>query len=241
MATRSPVPMPMACHILSLMREGRDPSPPDMLVDFAEDDGGERTLVVAKTFLPDGSLALMPGDEIITAFGHPVRTQSELIDALRGHLESITLQVRRAGTVVQLSGSWPSSPIVTERSGLMLAGALFAPAKRLSWSLGADGPKLIVHDVMLGSEAESIGIEPFDLLLTVNGKPVPSLDGLRTMAESSDQPLELLLMRIVDHGDYFVYRRRYLSSDGMHFVGPALSSATVAESQPFEIPRDSPR
>jgi len=228
------VPMPLACRILELMRAGRDPSPPDMLVDFAVDDGGDRTLAVANSRLPQESLAVMAGDTITAANGTAVNTQTELVDAMRGQLDSVTLEVRREGKIISLSGRWPAAPLVTARSGLMVSGALFSSADYLSRGLPAGEAGLMVHHVASGSEAESVDLGVFDRLIRVNGDTVQSLAELSIKVEearAADAPLELLLMRIAEDGELFVYQRRYLSVDNVQTVGTVTPTARVADAK----------
>lgn len=225
------VPMPLACRVLDLMREGRDPSPPEMLVDFAVDDGGDRTLVVAHSRLPEDSLALQPGDEILAAQGYAVDTQAKLVNVLRGNLDDVMLQVRRGGEEEIVSGRWPAAEPVTERSGVMIAGAMFASAGKLSKKLIAGDPALMVHHVTPGSEAESVDVRAYDLLLAVDGHPVPSLGDLKALTEqarAANRNLETLLIRLVEGDELFVYQRRFLSPDSVQLVGPEPASPKVA-------------
>ena len=129
-----------------------------------------------------------------------------------------------------MKGHWPVAARVTERRGLLLSGALVAAAEPLTQGLIAGSPALMVHHVGPGSEAESAGLVDFDLILSVDGAPVESLDALRDkarMAEATDQPLELMLLRFSSeaHDQLFAHERRLLPVQHIQPVGPGSSAA----------------
>jgi S1-C subfamily serine protease len=221
------VPMPYACTILDLLRAGRDPSPPATAVDFARDDNDEVTMIVARSRLPAGTLDLRVGDEVL-GLGAPTRdlaTATDLMDALRGRLDSVSLRVRRDSRELTLNGRWPPAARITERRGLWLDGAVFASADSLTAGLIVGSPALMVHHVEPGSEAETAGVMHYDLIVTADRAPVPSLDDLlqrARQAQARHQPLELMLLRIGDDtsDELFVYERRLLPVEEISPVGP---------------------
>jgi S1-C subfamily serine protease len=222
------VPMPYACTVIELLRQGRDPSPPSRLVDFAVDVNDEQTMTVARSRLPPGTLDLRIGDEII-ALASPRRdisTESDLMDALRGHLDAVSLVVTRDGKEVVVQGHWPAADNVTERRGLWVSGALFAEAEPLTGGLIAGAPKLMIHYVGPGSEAEAAGLVAYDLLMSAERTAVDSLAALMQLAKraaAADQPLELVLLRLASEmkEDLFVHQQRTLSVTELETVGPS--------------------
>jgi len=221
------VPMPYACTIIELLRQGRDPSPPARLVDFAVDVNDEQTLTVARSRLSTETLDLRIGDEII-ALASPRRdisTESDLMDALRGHLDAVSLVVMRDGKEVAVQGHWPAADKVTERRGLWVSGALFAEAEPLTGGLIAGAPKLMIHYVGPGSEAEAAGLVAYDLLMSAERTAVDSLAALTQFAKraaAADRPLELVLLRLASEmkEDLFVHQKRTLSVTELETVGP---------------------
>jgi len=226
------VPVPFACTILHLLQEGRDPSPPAHLVDFAVDAEDEQTLLIARSRLPKDTIDLRPGDELLGAVGArtPLQTETDLVDALRGHLDDVTLTVRRNGAITTVKGRWPAAPKVTEREGLWISGALFADAATFTAGLVAGAPALMVHRVDPGSEAEAAGLQASDLLISVSGRPVDSLAALESAARQSsaaNHPLDLMLLRLTseEQNALFQYQRRYLDGADLARVGPRSATA----------------
>ena len=221
------VPVPYACTIVALMRQGRDPSPPARLVDFAVDENDEQTMIVARSRLPAGTLDLRIGDRIL-GLQQPPRdlvTETDLVDALRGHLDAVTLRVLRDGRQIDVQGRWPRAPLVTERRGVWISGALIAEAEPLTSGLIAGSPALMVHHVSPGSEAESAGLMSYDLLVRADGAPVDSLAALLQRAReanSAKQPLELMLLRLTSETQdvLFMHERRLLPVEDLQQVGP---------------------
>jgi serine protease Do len=219
------VPMPYACTLLRILQAGSDPSPPAGRLDFAIDENDERTLYVAASRLPATAIELRVGDEIVAVNGRPVATPTQFADAARGKLSDLALTVRRDGRDVSLRGNIPPAPWVTERIGLWVDGAVFAPVGDFfaGWLTAGEG--LMVHHVELTSEAAAVGLMHYDVLERANGREVRSLAELEAIvaaAQRDKQPLELLLIRVMDEGDkFFEYQRRTLSVEEVGRIGGA--------------------
>jgi S1-C subfamily serine protease len=224
------VPMPYACTIIALLKRGQDPSPPVRLVDFAVDENDEQTMIVARSRLPAGTLDLRVGDELLALNSprRPIATESDLMDALRGQLNEVSLTVLRGGDEVIVDGSWPAAAKVTERRGLWVSGALFAESELLTGGQVGGSPALMVHFIEPGSEADSAALQVIDLLVSANGQTVDSLAALATIASRAaeqEEPLELLLLRLAsaDRAELFVHQRRALPTTSVELVGPAVN------------------
>ena len=147
------------------------------------------------------------------------------MDALRGHLDAVSLVVMRDGKEVAVQGRWPAAGKVIERRGLWVSGALFGEAEPLTGGLIAGAPNLMIHYVEPGSEAEAAGVAAFDLLLTAQGAPMDSLGSLLKLAQraaADDRPMELMLLRLASEmkEDLFVHQQRTLSVTELQAVGP---------------------
>lgn len=212
------VPMPYACSILALLAAGEDPSPPAPLVDFAIDEYGDQTLLVARSRLPAGTLDLRAGDTVVAvAPDSTLDGVTDLYDALRGGLGQVALVVERDGKTVTITGSWPKASLVTERRGVSVAGALFAGSESMAGGHLDPSLALMVHHVEPGSPAEGADLQPFDLLVSIDGKPIPSLQALEDAvkaATSAKRPLDLMLLRFgsEDGGHLFDYQRRQVAT-----------------------------
>lgn len=221
------VPMPYACTIINLLRAGQDPSPPADLVDFANDENGEQTLLVARSRLPAGSIDLRPGDTVlgIGAESNDLDTQTRLVDALRGDLAEVALRVARNGRETIVRGKWPAASRITERRGLWLSGALFAEAEPLFYGQIAGASQLMVHHVQAGSTADIAQLSPFDLLVSADGEPVDSLATLQRLAERArheQRELPMLFLRMGSEGRnrLFAYEHRLLDAAEVEAIGP---------------------
>jgi S1-C subfamily serine protease len=229
------VPMPLVCTVLNQLRQGKDPSPPAHLVDFAVSEGQERTLVVASSRLPAGSIDLRVGDKILAVgpHGEAIQTESELVDRLRASLGDVNLRVSRNGSNVSLRGSWPAAPLITQRHALWINGAMFSESEPQFAASLAGAPALMVHHVEPGSEAEGVEIAAFDFLESANGTAVRSLEDLESVARQAaldGQDLDLLLLRVAHNSqrDLFDHQLRSLSAADIERVGPPESQAARA-------------
>jgi S1-C subfamily serine protease len=224
------VPISYACTIIGLLERGTDPSPPMRLVDFAIDENEEQTLAVARSRLPAGTLDVRTGDEIL-AVGSPARpvaNGSDMVDALRGHLDATSLTVRRGDREIVVAGKWPVAPKVTERRGLWISGALFADAEPLTMGLVSGTPALMVHHVDPGSDAEGTALQVYDLVVSADGRPVDSLATLAKLARdaaAAKEPLDLMLLRLTSETreELFVYQQRALRVSEVEMVGPDVN------------------
>jgi len=221
------VPMPYACTIIELLKRGEDPSPPDRLVNFATDENDEQVMIVARSRLPPGTLDLRDGDRIMSLVSpaREVATETDLVDALRGHLDEVDLRVVRDGKQIDVQGRWPPAAAITARSGAWISGALIAEAEPLTNGLIVGSPALMVHYVSPGSDAESAGLMLYDLILRADGATVNSVDAFLQLARAdraAGQPMDLMLLRLgaEAQGVLFTHQRRLLPVDDAQLVGP---------------------
>ena len=221
------VPMPYACTIIELLKRGEDPSPPDRLVNFATDENDEQVMIVARSRLPPGTLDLRVGDRIVglVSPAREVATETDLVDALRGHLDAVNMRVIRDGKRIDVQGRWPPAAAITTRSGAWISGALIAEAEPLTNGLIVGSPALMVHYVSPGSDAESAGLMLYDLILSADGTAVNSVEALLQLARTdrdAGQPMDLMLLRLASEaqGVLFSHQRRLLPVEAAELVGP---------------------
>jgi len=171
------LPMKYACRILELLRAGRNPSPPELPVQFFKDVDERRELRVVHSFLDPAKLPLKPGDTILSVGGSAEKLENEtrLIHALRGHLENFTLVVRRGGDILRIKGSLDPKPYILGRKGVYFSGILFGDLYLRDKKVMPIG-EIMVHTVQKGSIGNISNVEKGDILDGVDGHDVGSLE-----------------------------------------------------------------
>ena len=225
--TNFAVPMKYACHVLRLLQAGKDPSPPQLSVVFYEDLDDDGNLTVAQTYLANDSLPLKVGDTINAVAGasDEIRNEGQLVHALRGRLDDLELEVTRAGKLVTLSGHLEPAARITERSGVFATGILIAPMNLRDGREISHPLPLMVHSVEFGSLGESLEIETWDMLVSVNGHPIETLDSLYARlgaAQDSESSVMIVFKRWSDELDrVYDYVARSIPIEYLEFVGPS--------------------
>ncbi len=170
------VPSRHLCKILSLVREGRNPSPPDLGLDFASHWDSGTNLYVVGGRIPSVFEKFKTGDRILVANGMKLRNPTDLSTALRGMRGKVEVVFEREGKRLTVQVPVRPKPLVTDRKGLMVDGALFSndvySQRKFVENL------LSVHSVTVGSRAESKGIRRFYRLLMSNSKRIETLEDL---------------------------------------------------------------
>jgi S1-C subfamily serine protease len=225
--TNFAVPMKYACRVLELLQAGRDPSPPKLSTMFFKDLDDEGKLTVAQTDLDAAQLDWRVGDTIVSVAGTPdeIRNEAQLVHALRGRLDNVELGVLRGGKRVKVAGRLQGAVRVTERQGVYASGILIAPAGfRDGRELNIAQP-LMVHSVERGTLGESLEIEKWDLLVSVDGESVTGLEELFSRfdaARTREQSVVLAFKRWSNGSDrVYDHVERTILVDELEFVGPA--------------------
>jgi S1-C subfamily serine protease len=194
---------------------------------FYEDLDDEGKLTVAQSYLSKGTLALEIGDTITGVAGvtSEIFNEGQLVDALRGRLENVKLEIIRSGTPTIVEGRLEPAPRVIERTGVYTAGILFARmGLRDSPELNLALP-LMVHSVGYGTLGESLEIEKWDMLVSVNGQPVEDLNNLYAQLEAADrdgESVHFVFKRWSGERDrVYDYLERSMAVEGLEFIGPA--------------------
>jgi len=193
-----------ACHILDLLRAGRDPTPPELGVTyFVEYD--EPTLTVARLSAAAEGTGLQRYDRIESVNGQTLdwATEGALLDRLRGAPTGTELQVERDGRLVTLKPRLQPALAPMQRQGLYVAGALLAPTNIRHLDFADVQLALMVHFVEDGSPANAAGLQLYDLLVAVNGRRIGSVAELAEALKGvpDDQLTTLEVLRPVDRED----------------------------------------
>jgi S1-C subfamily serine protease len=199
--TNLAVLMTQACRIIDLLLAGKDPNPADVGATFFQFEG-EPTLVVGQLREQGAKIGLQRGDQLLLVNGRPLprATEGELMHRLRGQGGRADLRIRRAGVEIDISATLQLQPSLTERRGIYIAGALFAPTHYDDIQSVSLAPTMMVHSVEDGSIAEAAGIYPYDHLIGINNQPVRSLEDLQGIIDSlaPDTSAALDLVRFID-------------------------------------------
>jgi serine protease Do len=211
-----------ACRILRLLQQGADPSPPELTWVTFRDVDERRLLRIARNFAPEG-LPLQPGDVVRGVVGvmDRIDNDTQLVHALRGRLDGFRLNVVRGGKEIELAGKLPPAPRVMERRGIMVGGVLIAESRyRDGPDVGA--PLLVVQHVEPGSAGQSAEFGPGDLIESLAGKPVRTLDdlALALSGEMKSRRVVPIVLRRLGGGNraYFSFLERPMPLIGVELI-----------------------
>ena len=179
------VPTPPLCSILTLLKEGKNPSPPDIPVIFASDNELDEHLIVASVLGDNWSGAVEVGDVVIRVFDAEVYTPGELREALRGHTGATKLGLWRSGEQPEVTVDIAPQEAVLERPHILMDGAVISydiyPERRSNDGL------FLIHSLAAGSLSEQSELKPYHAISSVNGVKPKSLRHLHSLLTSSDE------------------------------------------------------
>jgi len=197
-----------ACRVLALLRNGQNPAPPRLPVNWVRTADEPRDARVARVFGQPAGYPLLPGDQIVRVIGGTVsrlRSPVELTNELRGRGPSATLEVLRP-----VDGAPPKTlqielPLVydapiAEREAIHFSGITAQFDDDVVFrEVGMPAPQLLITHVDAGSEGDSQEVRHGDAIVAVDGKPISSLRALRRALAGADKTVTLHLRRL----DYF--------------------------------------
>jgi S1-C subfamily serine protease len=214
-----------ACRVLRLLQEGRDPSPPSNLLVFVSGSEDE-PLKVARNYLPIGAIDLRPGDIIQDVAGEqgPVATEADFMDAVRGRLDHVQLDVERGPVDVVVSGRFPPAENLLKRRAVVASGLTFGRTHPYD-SREVNFGSVAACNVETGSAGQAAGVEKCDVVESVDGQPIHELATLYEAlhkAQQEGQPGLLELKRLVGPKgrSFFSYIGVELPVEGLHWIAP---------------------
>jgi S1-C subfamily serine protease len=223
--TNFAVPIAQTCRIFDLLRNGIDPSPPALAIDFYDTVGEVDKLIVARSFLGPQDIQFEEGDEIVAVGDQTVENVSELIHRTRGNLDNVHLRVRRGSEIIELDGQLTPAPNTINRQGVLFSGVLFAESP-FQYAVNGAETAVMVHDIERGTAGDGADIENYDFVVRVNGSPVSDLAQLRRLLAASGtsaDKVQLDFLRIssdTDSGRLFESVRRDLKWSEPKNIGP---------------------
>lgn len=213
-----------ACKILDLLREGRDPSPPEGTLVFFDDVEDTGVLKIARDFTPSGHLTFLPGDVIKSVVGEPgpITRESELVHALRGRLQRVTLRIERAGKELLLSGSLPGVQNLLDRKIVYTSGVVFGQRTRFD-AAEVNLGEIVSCFIQEGSLGRSAGFQRGDAIETIDGASVQELDQvyrLLDQARAAGRPASVVAKRVAGLRGraFFAYREISLPVEDLRWV-----------------------
>ena len=222
--TNFAIPMVFACRVLKMLQRDQDPSPPNLPVIFLEPPLDREALIVGRSYLPDNTLALQPGDEIVGVErdSGAIIHEGDLIHALRGHLGNVRLRIKRDGSERVIQGRLAPSPLLTERAGILVSGILIGPnTLRDAMALGTNNG-LLIHEVERGTAGQVLEFQPYDVVTTVDGKRYSDVETLFSYlqnAEAAGRPVTVEILRLSDTAmHFFDYMRRDVPIDSLELI-----------------------
>ena len=224
------VPSSHACRILELFKSGRDPSPPEIPLEFAQDKNLGKNLVVAGILDDLWREKIKLGDSITAVSGKAVTNLTQLETQMRGSDRVTKVTVRRGSKTIDVTLPMKKKPLITKREGVVVSGALFFR------SIYADAYQrnifdlVQVHGVELGSEAERTGFKMYDLVVAINNKPVERLTDIRRLLKPEET--NTIIVRRVSRSesrlyDHHILRLKSPKTWMLAFDGKGISGQTV--------------
>lgn len=214
------------CTVLDLLRRGQDPRPPDLKVSFFVTGAEEsRQLKVARVWDEGAGLALQPGDEILGVLAgarteQPVASESALLNALRGRLDDIRLQVSRGGARRVVAGRAMPATLARAQRGVEIGGVLFGEAgEKVAREFGHAG--VLVYETAHASDGEMKGFRVGDLVLQADGLPVRSLVELGEALDKSTGEMVFTLRRLDPSSFGAAYLEKTLRVQAVTWIGEA--------------------
>ncbi|MFL9928514.1 DegQ family serine endoprotease [Paraburkholderia sp. RL18-103-BIB-C] len=159
---------------------------------------------------PAAKAGLQPGDVILSVNGEPVNDSADLPAQIAGIApgSSATVQVWRDKAAKELKvtiGSLSDAKVASNKADqpTQLQGRLGVAVRPLTPEEKSGAS--VSHGLLVqqsGGAAESAGIQPGDVILAVNGRPVTSVDQLKQMIAGAGNSIALLIQR--DNAQIFV-------------------------------------
>ena len=219
------VPMKYACRVLELLREEKDPSPPDLPLVFFKTSDERGKLKIARSLIDPVEFDLRAGDEILGVPGiaESVQNETQLIHTLRGRLGEVAVRVKREGQELIINGKLEAANKVNDKACIMFSGVLFCETPPHIGKDDFNPGKMAVYYVEEGSLGNFKEIDKMDMLRSVNGQTVETLEAFYSVlkiAQSEKKPISLVFRATGGKGrpSYFTYTERTLPVENLTWV-----------------------
>lgn len=191
------VPMRHVCPIIDSLKNGLDPTLPNLPVYWLRSATSE-TLTVARAF-PNApaDYPLKGGDVVLGLAGGPrFEGVPDLMTALRGRQKSVRLAVRRNGVETEID-----APVIASQSPLMkeavVVSGMLIDEQDMADAEASSMPALQIIHIKRGEAAELAGLRVGDMIDDVNGRRFDTVRDLHAWlsARPDGESVKLLVRR----------------------------------------------
>ena len=169
-------PMPPICHILDLLRQGKDASTRMLPIDIATSRNGLDPTVASISSDAEG---FRPGDRIVGINDSgPIRTYSQMVDQLRGTAELVSVKVDRAGVELKVQSPVRIIPNPLSARALNISGVILSEPWRVDNSEVDPAGNLVVVDIDTDSDLGASDVRAANRLKYVNGRSFNTIGAL---------------------------------------------------------------
>ncbi|MDP7626167.1 MAG: trypsin-like peptidase domain-containing protein, partial [Rhodospirillales bacterium] len=176
------IPSAQVCRIIELLKQGIDPSPPIIPVEFSPDPERTEGLNVVHIYRQHTvKWPLEQGDRIIAFIADEnvgLKNLADLIDALRGLKGYARLLIQRNGQEIKVAVNLRTVPNPLDRRGVAVSGLVIAPWPLRDDELTNPKQRMIVHAIENASIGDLAGLSYFDYLVSVDGKQIDDVHKL---------------------------------------------------------------
>ena len=198
------VPAKPICKILSLLKDGKDPSPPKLPISFAVNEAAEEYLIVGGSTSGDLPAGFVLGDRVLKVGGVSVKTPTELKTFLRGKTGEVLFALKRGDREIAVAASVMPEKNLLDRQYVLADGALIAQdAYPERW----DTERYFhVQSVRSGSYAERSGWQKYHLIMSIDGVRPTSLEQIQALLEGEDKKVIILRGWSSQDGNLYDYQ-----------------------------------
>jgi serine protease Do len=210
------------CRVLELLKQEKDPSPVKLPVSFLVDPFKGATMIVSNLYMENNLIDLKVDDQIVRVVDYdPIKTEGELIHALRGRSNDFTLEVLRNNVSKVISGKLEKYDPIIRRKGIIVSGMLISDYWIRDKPI-LDLPEFSVHFVQPGSLAEGELIEADVYLESINGNTFKTFQKLYSYLkknEGQEIKMRLATSSGADDNYYLTHYEHTLPVRDVRFIG----------------------
>lgn len=169
-------PMPPICHILDLLRQGKDARTRMLPIDVGTSRNGLDPTVASTSTDPAG---FKPGDRIVGINGSvTIRTYSQMVDLLRGAVEPVRVKVSRGDTELEILSPVRIVPNPLAERALNISGVIVSEPWRVDNAEVDPAGHFVVVDIDTESDLGASDVRAANRLKYVNGRSFKKIGDL---------------------------------------------------------------